>query len=116
MLQTRWGRIVVVSSITAVIGNRGQTHYAAAKAGLHGACRSLALEVASRGVTVNVVAPGIIESELAAQAFNPEQIKTFVPMKRAGRPAEVAQLVEFLVSDKAAYISGQVIGINGGMG
>jgi 3-oxoacyl-[acyl-carrier protein] reductase len=72
--------------------------------------------VASRGVTVNVVAPGIIESALAAQAFKPEQIRTLVPMKRAGRPAEVAQLVEFLVSEKAAYISGQVIGINGGMG
>jgi 3-oxoacyl-[acyl-carrier protein] reductase len=115
MLQTRWGRIVAVSSITGVIGNRGQTNYAAAKAGLHGACRSLALEVASRGVTVNVVTPGIIESAMTAQAFNPEQIMTLVPMKRAGRPAEVAQLVEFLVSEKAAYISGQVIGINGGM-
>jgi 3-oxoacyl-[acyl-carrier protein] reductase len=116
MLQTRWGRIVAISSVTAVIGNRGQANYAAAKAGLHGVCRSLALEVASRGVTVNVVAPGIIESESAAQAFNADQIKTFVPMRRAGTPAEVAQLVDFLVSEKAAYISGQVIGINGGMG
>jgi 3-oxoacyl-[acyl-carrier protein] reductase len=116
MLQTRWGRIVAVSSISGMIGNRGQTNYAAAKAGLHGACRSLALEVASRGVTVNVVAPGIIETPLTAQVFNAEQIRNLVPMKRAGTPAEVAQLIAFLVSEKAAYISGQVIGINGGMG
>ena len=115
MIGTRWGRIITISSISAVLGNRGQTNYAAAKAGLHGASKSLALEVASRGVTVNVVAPGIIESPMVEQTFKPEQIEALVPMKRAGTPQEVAHLVGFLASEKAGYISGQVIGINGGM-
>jgi 3-oxoacyl-[acyl-carrier protein] reductase len=115
MIHTRWGRIVTLSSISAVLGNRGQTNYAAAKAGLHGASKSLALEVASRGVTVNVVAPGIIESRMAQESFKPEQIEALVPMKRSGTPQEVAQLVAFLASENAGYISGQVIGINGGM-
>lgn len=115
MIGTRWGRIITISSISAILGNRGQTNYAAAKAGLHGASKSLALEVASRGVTVNVVAPGLIETSMVEQAFKPEQIAAFVPMKRAGTPQEVADLVSFLASEKADYISGQVIGINGGM-
>lgn len=116
MTRTRWGRIISVSSVAAVIGNRGQTNYAAAKAGLHGAARSLAREVASRGITVNVVAPGVIQGAMAADAFPPEQIKALVPAGRAGTPDEVAALVGFLASEPAGYINGQVIGINGGMG
>ena len=115
MIGTRWGRIVSISSLAGVIGNRGQTNYAAAKAGLHGASKSLAIEVASRGVTVNVVAPGLIESSATRQAFKPEQIDAIVPMKRVGTPEEVAALVSFLVSEPAGYITGQIIGVNGGM-
>lgn len=115
MIRTRWGRIVSVSSVSAILGNRGQVNYAAAKAGLHGATRSLALEVASRGITVNAVAPGIIASPMTEEAFPREAIERLVPMKRAGQPEEVAELVEFLVSERAGYISGQVVSINGGM-
>lgn len=115
MIGTRWGRIVSVSSAAAIIGNRGQTNYAAAKAGLHGASRSLALELASRAVTVNVIAPGLIESPAARQAFTPAQVESLVPMKRVGTPEEVAALVSFLVSDQAGYITGQVVSIDGGM-
>lgn len=115
MIGTRWGRIVSVSSVAALIGNRGQTNYAAAKAGLHGATKSLALELASRGITVNVVAPGIIASPMADSAFSGEAIERLVPMKRAGRPEEVASLVAFLAGENAGYISGQIIGINGAM-
>ena len=115
MIGTRWGRIVSISSLAGVIGNRGQTNYAAAKAGLHGASKSLAIEVASRGITVNVVAPGLIESSSTKQAFKPEQIDAMVPMKRVGQPEEVAALVSFLVAEQASYITGQVIGVNGGM-
>ncbi len=115
MIRTRWGRIVNISSVAAVMGNRGQVNYAAAKAALHGATKSLAIEVASRGVTVNAVAPGIIASPMASSAFPKEQIDALVPMKRAGRPEEVAELVAFLVSDRAAYISGQILSINGAM-
>jgi len=115
MIRTRWGRIVNISSVAAIAGNRGQTNYAAAKAGLHGASRSLALELASRGITVNTVAPGIIASAMSEAAFGDEAIARLVPMKRAGRPEEVADLVAFLASDRAGYISGQVVSINGGM-
>ncbi|MCP9451699.1 MAG: 3-oxoacyl-ACP reductase FabG [Nitrospira sp.] len=115
MIGARWGRIISISSVAAVLGNRGQTNYAAAKAGLHGASKSLAREVASRGITVNVVAPGLIESPSVQAVFSQEQIETLVPMKRVGRPEEVAALVSFLISEQAGYITGQVIGINGGM-
>ncbi|MCY7355808.1 MAG: 3-oxoacyl-ACP reductase FabG [Lysobacter sp.] len=115
MARTRWGRIVSVSSVAAVLGNRGQTNYAAAKSALHGASKSLAREMAGRGITVNVVAPGVIAGKMAADSFPPEQIKQLVPAGRAGTPDEVAALVRFLCSDSAGYISGQVIGVNGGM-
>jgi len=116
MARARWGRIVSVSSVAAVLGNRGQANYAAAKSALHGASKSLAREMASRGISVNVVAPGIIAGRMAAGAFDEAQIKAMVPAARAGSPDEVAALVRFLCSDAAAYVNGQVIGINGGMG
>lgn len=115
MARQRFGRIVNISSVAAVLGNRGQTNYAAAKSALHGASRSLAREMASRGITVNVVAPGLIEGRMAASSFTPEQIKQLVPAARAGRAEEVAALIRFLCSDEASYITGQVIGVNGGM-
>ena len=115
MLGTRWGRIVSISSLAGVMGNRGQTNYAAAKSGLHGASKSLAIELASRGITVNAVAPGVIESPATRRSFSPEQVASIVPMKRAGTPEDVASLVSFLVSEQAGYITGQVIGVNGGM-
>ncbi|WP_222566011.1 3-oxoacyl-ACP reductase FabG [Novilysobacter antarcticus] len=116
MARGRWGRIVSVSSVAAVLGNRGQVNYAAAKSALHGASKSLAREMASRGISVNVVAPGVIEGRMAGDAFPADVLKQMVPAGRAGRPEEVAALVGFLCSDAAGYINGQVIGINGGMG
>jgi 3-oxoacyl-[acyl-carrier protein] reductase len=115
MMATRWGRIINMSSIAGIMGNRGQANYAAAKAGLHGATKSLAMELATRGITVNAVAPGIIASPMSADAFPQDTIKQLVPMKRAGRPEEVASLVRFLASDEASYISGQIISVNGAM-
>jgi 3-oxoacyl-[acyl-carrier protein] reductase len=115
MMRTRWGRIISLSSIAGVMGNRGQANYAAAKSGLHGASKSLAIELASRGVTVNCVAPGIITTPMTEGVFDKDLIKSIVPMHRAGTAQEVAALVDFLASDDAGYISGQVININGAM-
>lgn len=114
MVQQKWGRIVNLASISATRGNRGQANYAAAKAGLVGATRTLAMELAKRKITVNAVAPGLIDTEMIAgvPAFVVDQI----PMQRIGRPEEVAELVAFLCSDAAAYITGQLIGIDGGFG
>lgn len=115
MARTRWGRIVSVSSVAAVLGNRGQANYAAAKSALHGATKSLAREMASRGIAANVIAPGVVAGRMADAAFPPEAVKQLVPAGRAGTPEEVAALVAFLCSDAAGYINGQVIGIDGGM-
>ena len=115
MIRTRWGRIISISSIAGITGNRGQVNYSAAKGALHAASKSLALELASRNITVNAIAPGIIATDMIDGTFDAETIKSIVPMKRAGRPEEVADLVAFLASDRAAYISGQVISINGAM-
>jgi 3-oxoacyl-[acyl-carrier protein] reductase len=115
MARARFGRVVAVGSVSGQVGNRGQANYAAAKAGLHGAVKSLAREMASRGITANVVAPGVIEGRMVGENFPPERIREMVPAQRAGKPEEVAALVAFLCSDAAGYINGQVIGINGGM-
>jgi 3-oxoacyl-[acyl-carrier protein] reductase len=115
MARTRWGRIVSLSSITARIGTRGQGNYAAAKAGVEAASRSLARELGNRGVTVNCVAPGIVASGMAASLFDEGTIAALVPLQRAGTPEEVAAVVAFLASDAAGYITGQVIPVNGGM-
>lgn len=108
------GRIVVVSSISGVIGNRGQVNYSAAKAGLIGAAKALAVELASRSITVNAVAPGLIETEMVTDEVL-EHALPYIPMRRAGSPEEVAGVVSFLMSDAAAYVTRQVIGVNGGM-
>lgn len=115
MIRSRWGRIINVSSISGITGNRGQTNYSAAKGAINAATKSLSQEVASRGITVNAVAPGIITTTMSESSFNAEAINQMVPMKRAGKPEEVADLISFLASDQATYITGQIISINGGM-
>ena len=115
MIRTRWGRIVNVSSLSGIAGNRGQVNYSAAKGAINSATKALSLEVASRGITVNAVAPGIIDTDAIELSFDAQTIERMVPMKRAGRPEEVADLVGFLCSEKAAYITGQIISINGGI-
>ena len=115
MVRTRWGRIINITSVAGIAGNRGQVNYSAAKGALHAATKTLSLELASRGITVNSVAPGIIETGMSGAAFDAKAIAQLVPVKRAGRPEEVAGLVSYLASDEAAYITGQVISINGGM-
>lgn len=114
MARKRWGRIIAISSVSGLIGNRGQVNYSAAKAGLIGAVKSLAREVGKRQITVNAVAPGIIDTDMLEGAPI-EEITRQIPLRRVGRAAEVAKLVRFLVSDDAAYITGQVISINGGL-
>lgn len=117
MISNRYGRIVNISSVVGLMGNPGQTNYSASKAGVVGFTKSLAREVASRGITVNAVAPGYIETSMTENL--PEATKNqfldFIPMRRFGTPKEVAQVVRFLLSDGAAYITGQIININGGM-
>ena len=115
MIRTRWGRVITLSSVTALIGNRGQVNYAAAKGALNAATKSLSLEVASRGITVNAVAPGIISSNMSDAVFDAATIANLVPMKRAGTADEVAGLVNYLASPEAGYITGQIISINGGL-
>jgi 3-oxoacyl-[acyl-carrier protein] reductase len=115
MVRARFGRVVNIASVSGLVGNRGQVNYSAAKAGIIGATKALALEVAARGVTVNAVAPGLIETDMLGAAPVTELLG-HIPMKRLGRPEEVADLVGFLCSDRAAYITGQAIGITGGLG
>lgn len=109
------GRIVTLSSVSGIAGNRGQTNYSAAKAGLIGATRSLAQELAKRAITVNSVAPGLIETDMVAGLPDRDEIIRQIPMRRLGKPEEVASLVAYLFTDAAAYITGQVISVNGGI-
>jgi 3-oxoacyl-[acyl-carrier protein] reductase len=115
MIRTRWGRIVNVSSIAGLIGNKGQVNYAAAKGALNAAAKALALELATRGITVNAVAPGIIATTMTASKFDAGAIERLVPMNRMGLPEEVASVVSFLSSADASYVTAQVISVSGGM-
>lgn len=115
MSRLGWGRIVAISSVAGRLGNRGQTNYAAANAGLHGAVFALAREMASRGITVNAVAPGLIETSMSREALAQTDVKGLVPAGHSGTPEDVAAMVGFLCSDAAAYVNAQVIGVDGGM-
>ena len=115
MARTRWGRIIGISSASARLGRRGQANYAAAKGAIEAASRTLAREMGSRGVTVNCVAPGIIDTAATKEAFDAAAIASLVPLQRAGTAEEVAAVVAFLASDAAGYITGQVIPIDGGL-
>ena len=108
------GRIITMSSISGLAGNRGQVNYSASKAGIIGATKALALELAKRGITVNCVAPGVIETDMIKDVPF-EEVKKMIPMKRFGKPEEIAGLVNYLMSENAAYITGQVISVNGGL-
>ncbi len=114
MLRQKRGSVVSIASVAGLIGNKGQANYSAAKAGLIGASRSIASEIAKKGIRVNVVAPGLIETDMIRDAPI-EMIKNIIPMGRIGKPEEVAKVVRFLCSDDASYITGQVISVNGGM-
>jgi len=114
LVQQRWGRIINIASLAGLVGHRGQVNYSAAKAGLIGATRSLAQELAKRRVTVNAVAPGLIDTDMLA-GLSRDELLPMIPMRRLGTVTEVAKLVGFLASEHAGYITGQVIGINGGM-
>jgi len=115
MIRTRWGRIINISSVSALIGNKGQVNYAAAKGAINSATKALALELASRGITVNAVAPGIISTPMSQGLFDEKTIERLVPMNRAGLPAEVAAVVAFLSSAEASYVTSQIISVSGGM-
>lgn len=115
MIQARIkGRIIALSSVSAIIGNRGQINYSASKAGIIGAVKSLALELAKRGITVNSIAPGVIETDMTKD-LPEEEIKKLIPMRRFGKPEEIASLTLYLMSENASYITGQVISVNGGL-
>lgn len=116
MIRTRKpGRVIVISSVSGIIGNRGQSNYSASKAGLIGAAKSLAIELASRNITVNCVAPGLIQTAMTHDIAHIDEALKLIPAKRVGKPEDVCGIVEFLLSDRAAYITKQVIGVNGGL-